>query len=200
MKTILICALVLILLAGGIMLYRDDYVKRKVKKQVDRQYHIVTPLIQKLDSQSVITKSDVLILVRDPSLRFAVYRVLQIYKRIDLFPSEYNNREKGAECFLVNWLEFPTELGNAPDEIEFLTIITIDDLELLDYYVFRYKRKNQENSIVRNWMLGVCGPYRIESQSYDVPLRIFSRFNIEGQISPEQEVKWVHENIHQSSA
>jgi hypothetical protein len=200
MKTMLICALILILLAGGIMLYRDGYVKRRVRKQVERQYHIVAPLIKKLDSQLVVSKSELLMMVSDPALRFAVYCVLKVYKRIDLFPLEYFNREKGAECFLVKWLEYPTELGNSPGEIEFLTKVIIQDHEPLDYYVFRYKTKTHLHSSDQNWLLGVCGPYQNDSQPYDLPLRVFSRFNTEDQMSPEQEAKWVHENIHKSNS
>jgi hypothetical protein len=198
MKTILISALVLILLAGAILFYRDHYVKRKVRKLAAQRYQVVSPLIQKLDSKEGISSMEVLTMVKDPSLRHGVFRVLEAYNRNDLFPAEFLTRERGAEGFLVNWLEFPTELGIPPDEIKFLSIVTILENEPLDYYVFQYKTKLPHWVGQHQWMLGVSGPYRDDSKPYDVPLRVYSRFNTVDTILPELEVQWVHENINQS--
>jgi len=180
------------------MLYRDSYVKRKFRKQITERYGIVAPLIQKLDAGHSITKAEVLTMVKDPALRHGVFRVLEAYKRNDLFPSEYFTREKGAEGFLVNWLEFPTELGIPPDEIEFLTLITVRESENIDYYVFRYKTKLKLTLGKVDWMIGVSGPYYNHSDPYDIPHRVFSRFNSTDNISPEQEVQWVHDNIRKA--
>ena len=197
MKTILIGTLIIVLLVAGAVVFRDGYIKRKVRKLANRQYHIVAPLIQKLNVQQSVSKLEVLTMVKDPALRFAVYRILQEYKRNDLFPLEYFTRIKGAEGFLVNWLEFPTELGSPPEEIEFLTLVTIQENEPLDYYVFRYMAKKQPPG-QSDWMLGVTGPYRNDSHPYDVPLRVFSRFNTEDKVTPEEEAMWVHTNIHKT--
>ena len=195
MKTILLSVLIILLLAGGIMLWREGYVKRKLKKLVTERYNVVAPLIHKLESKEGITKLEVLAMVQDPALRHGVYRVLKAYNRNDLFPVEFFTREKGAEGFLVNWLEFPTELGTSPDEIEFVTVITLLDSEPLDYYVFKYKTKTPRASGQQDWMIGVSGPYDAGSKPYDVPLRVYSRFFTPEQTSPEQEVQWVHDNI-----
>ncbi len=186
------------LLASGVMLYRDSYVKRKFRKQATQRYSIVSPLIQKLNSNQGINRSEVLIMVKDPALRHGVFRVLEAYNRKDLFPVEYFTREKGAEAFLVNWLEFPTELGIPPDEIEFLTMVTIMESEPCDYYVFKYKTKTPHTLGKLDWMIGVSGPYHNNSHPYDVPHRVFSRFNTIDSISPEREVQWVHKNIQQT--
>ncbi len=191
MKTILISILVLTLLLGAAWLYRDFYVKREVKKLAFKKYEIIKPLMQKLNSKEEVSESDVLILAKDPSLRNAVFRALEACDRQNLFPSEYSSHEKAAESFLVNWLEFPTELGAAPDEIEFLEKITLTESEQLDYYVFKYRTKARYN-----WMIGVSGPYPTEYEMYEAPLRVFSRFKIVGSITPALEVKWVHENIN----
>lgn len=79
----------------------------------------------KLASGLEISSEEVLTMVKSPSLRHAVFRILEVYNRKELFPADYFTHEKGAEGFLVNWLEFPTELGNAPDEIELFTIVTL---------------------------------------------------------------------------
>lgn len=198
MKTILLSALVIILLAGVLLFYRDSYVKRKIRKLAAFRYQAVSPLIQKLDSKEGITSMEVLKMVKDPSLRHGVFRVLETYNRLDLFPAEFFTHERGAEGFLVNWLEYPTELGRPPDEIQFLTKVTITENELLDYYVFQYKTLLPHWVGQHQWMMGVCGPYYEGSKPYDVPLRVYSRFNTIESILPEQEVTWVHENINRS--
>ncbi len=180
------------------MLYRDSYIKRKIRKQVTLRYSIVEPLIKKLDSKENITKLEVLTMVKDPALRHGVFRVLEAYSRNDLFPEEYYTREKGAEGFLVNWLEFPTELGIPPDEIEFLSMVSIAESESIDYYVFKYKTKVPHTLGKLDWMIGVSGPYYSNSLPYDVPHRVFSRFNTIDTISPEHEVQWVHDNIQKT--
>ena len=106
---------------------------------------------------------------------------------------EYLTHEKGAESALVNWLEFPTELGIPPSEIELLEKISFDE-DALDYYVFKYR--TQPPHWAAKWMMGVSGPYSKESMPYDVPLRVFSRFSEVGTVHPNHEVQWVHENIN----
>jgi hypothetical protein len=177
------------------MLFRDGYIKRKYRKLATHRYNIVAPIIQKLDAKEDVTQSEVLVMVKDPSLRHGVFRILEKYKRTDLFPHEYFTREKGAEGFLVNWLEFPTELGNAPDEIELHTMVTILESEKLDYYVFKYRAKTPRWAGQLDWMIGVSGPYFNDSKPFDVPRRVFSRFKTFDSISAEHEVQWVHENI-----
>ena len=180
------------------MIYRYSYIKLKFRKQIAHRYDVVAPLIQKLDSKEGITKSEVRVMVKDPSLRHGVFRVLEAYSRNDLFPVEYFTREKAAEGFLVNWLEFPTELGVPPDEIELMTMVTIPESENIDYYVFKYKTKLPHTSGKLDWMIGVSGPYYSDSKPYDIPNRVFSRFNAIDSISPEHEAQWVHENIRKT--
>jgi hypothetical protein len=191
MKAILIGILVLALVVGAAWLYRDFYVKREVRKLAFRKYEIIEPLMQKLASKEDISETEIMILAKDPSMRSGVFRALETYNMKNLFPTEYANHEKAAESFLVSWLEFPTELGIAPDEIELLEKITLNATEELDYYVFKYRTKTR-----LNWMVGVSGPYKKEHLLYEAPLRVFSRFKTVDSISPENEVRWVHENIN----
>jgi hypothetical protein len=113
-----------------------------------------------------------------------------------MFPSEYFTHEKGAESFLVTWLEYPTELGRAPDEIEVLTKVMLDEGDL-QYYVFKFRTREPRWAAALDWMMGVVGPYTERSMPYEVPKRVFSRFNKVGSVSPELEVRWVHDNINQ---
>lgn len=194
METIFISVLVVISLAGVLLLLRDYYVRRKSWKLVEKKFSVVEPLIGKFKSKETVTRTEIMGLSKDPSLRNVVFRILEANDKMDLFPDEYYTLEKGAESFLVNWLEFPTELGKAPDVIEFLTKVTLIEIEWLDYYVFKF-RSSTPRWAARDWMIGTCGPYRKESKPYDIPLRVFSRFNTVDSVSPENEVRWVHDNI-----
>lgn len=195
MKLILICAAVFVFLAGVFLLYRDYYVKRRIKRNAAHKYMVIEPLMRNLAEGKRIDNNDVMLLANDPSLRLAVYKILEAYNKLDLFPTQFFTQEKGAESFLVSWLEFPTELGAPPDEIRMLTKVSVDN-GASDYYVFEYRT----SAVVYagfNWMLGVCGPYNEETRPFDMPPRIFSRFNTLDNSSPEREVQWVHEHIKQ---
>jgi hypothetical protein len=198
MKIIVLIVFVILLVGGIIVLYKAYYIHPKLRKLVAKKYDIMSPLLRKLKSRVAVTTEEVMMLSRDPSLRYAVFRILEAYDRTDLFPAEYLTQEKAAESVLVNWLEFPTELGAVPKEIALFAKISIEQEELMDYYVFRF-RAPPSHPVGEDWMLGVCGPYQQDTHPYDMPLRVFSRFNVAGSISPEEEVHWVHKNINQKA-
>jgi len=174
----------------------NDYLlKRKFRRFIEKKYQEVYPLKEKLDANVVIIDNDILNLIIQPGYRQAVYQLLSNYKREDMFPKEYFTQEKAAESFLVTWLEYPTELGRAPDQIELLTKVLLD--ENLVYYVFKFRSNKPQWAARFHWMTGVVGPYAEGSMPYAIPKRVFSRFNTVDAISPEREVRWVHENINQ---
>jgi hypothetical protein len=195
MNTLWVITLTLILLPIVALAINHIYVKIKLRKFAIRKLKRIEPLLKKLESKSGIEESEIIEMAKDPAFRLALYRALEAYNLINLFPTSYLTRERGAERFLVNWLEFPTELGKAPDEIELLEKITLPSTEPLDYYVFKFRTTLPHWAAQYGWMLGVCGPYRKQSLSYDVPIRVFSRFNGENKVDPEEEVDWVHTNI-----
>ena len=195
MKTILFSLLgLLVLVIVSILIYKE-YLKRKMLKLASKKYITFKPLIEKLNDNESISEEEVLTMSRNPSLRLAVFHIMQEHNKAHLFPEEYMSCEKGAESFLVSWLEFPTELGIAPDLIEFLVKVTMQEKEVMDYYVFKFTVK-QPHWAPQDWMLGLCGPYYIHSLPYDVPSRIYSRFKTLGSVTPESEVQWVHDNIN----
>lgn len=186
--------LALIAVLWGIwLLYNHYYIRRKFHRLADSKYDVLNPVMQKIASNKTIKDSEILSLVQNASLRYLVYLMLREYNRQDLFPAEYFTHEKGAESFLANWLEFPTELGTAPDEIQLIKSVFINEMT---YYVFKYRTMPPHWAAANNWMLGVSGPYIAEMLPYDTPLRVFSRFNLVSYISPEDEVHWVHKHVH----
>ena len=196
MKTILLGILLFTFLVAAILFFNDYFVKQKFRNFIAKKYKAIQGIKHKLEAKEAIDAIDLINLVKQPGLRHAVYQMLGAYDMSALFPAEYLTHEKGAESFLVTWLEFPTELGRAPDEIELLTKITLEENEL-DYYVFKYRTIKPKWAAKLNWMMGVSGPYSTNSLPYDVPKRIFSRFNTVNSVSAKNEVTWVHQNINQ---
>jgi len=186
--------MVFIFLAEATLLYREFYIRRKFRKLAIAKYKLVEPIHRKLAENTEITEVELLQIAEDPSLRCGLFRMLDAYDKNEIFPPNYLTVEKGAEGYLVNWLEFPTELGSAPDEIEVIAKITME--AGLDYYAFKYRSQWPPWAKQLGWMIGVSGPYHRKSNPYDVPTRVFSRFNPFGSISPKMEVEWVHKNIN----
>ncbi len=196
MKTILIGTFAFILVNGIALLLWHYYLRRRYRKAIAEKYQIIAPLIEKLAQKETISQTEIEGMVRDATLRHATYRALEAYGRLPLFPSNYLTIERGAESFLVTWLEFPTELGEAPHEIELFATIALDGILTLTYYVFRYRMKKDHWAVRLNWIFGVVGPYGPRSKPYDIPSKIYSRFNATDTNTAEGEARWVHENIN----
>jgi len=196
MKPFLVGLLVFALAVGGTFFYRDFYLKRKFRKLSEEKYRTIAPLIAKVTSRAEAVESEILAVAADPSLRHALFVALGTCQRLDLFPAGYLTFEKGAETSLVNWLEFPTELGTAPDKVEFVEKITMESEGDVQYYVFRYRMVTAHWAKKFGWMIGVAGPYGKDSLPYDIPRRVFSRFNVEESTPVRGEVEWVHANVN----
>ena len=193
---ILLTILIILLLIPAVLFVRDIYVNLKLKRISMKKYGVMKVLLDKLASKIPVTESEVLVIAQNPALRVVLFRALEAYGSPQLFPKEFYTEEKGAESYMVNWLEFPTELGQAPEQILSLKTVTVG-LELPDYYyVFKFKTSAPRWAKKLEWMIGVCGPYYPQSAPFDVPSKIFSRFHRLGDVDAEAEVLWVHENIN----
>lgn len=195
MKIFVFGIIVIAILTGLVLLYRYYFVRRSLLKLVAIKHTAIRPLFLRLANKEEIKEDEILLMVRDPSLRLAVYQVLRAYQREDLFPASYLTRQKGAESFLVSWLEFPTELGVSPSEILFDSLVTIQEKKALDYYTFKFRILPPHWAAQCDWMWGVSGPYTDESKPFDSPTRVYSRFNQVSSITAGDEVTWVHAHI-----
>jgi len=194
---ITLLAAILFLVTAWLLLYRMFFVRRNSRKKAEEKLNIFKGLLRKLTSHQTIEENDVLPLAANPATRHALFGILEGFKRTDLFPRTYYTLEKSAESFLVNWLEFPTELNAPPEKIELFTSITLqEDHETFEYLVFRYKKTPPPKGLSDDWMWGVAGPFGPDSKPYEIPLRVFSRFNEAGIVSAMEEVRWVHEHIN----
>jgi len=179
------------------MIYRYFSFKRESVETHKLRFERIQPLYEKLESGNEISKEEVLKYAKDNKTREMTYQILAEHKKTELFPKEYLTIESGAESNLLNWLEFPTELDKVPDDIEHLKRVTIKfDGNDVFYHVFKYMTNEPHWAAENGWMLGVVGPYFDDSKPYDFPAATFSRCSSKvGEIEPEDEAKWVHENI-----
>ncbi|MGB4772678.1 MAG: hypothetical protein WBP58_14520 [Chitinophagaceae bacterium] len=178
------------------VVYRYVKVNRQSKKLNAERFARVEELYLKLRNTENISESDVLPFAANLQTRETTFQLLSEYKKEILFPREYYDLVKGAESNLANWLEFPTELDACPDVIEHVKRVTIDfdgQANFVHYEVFRYRMNEPHWAAKNGWMLGVVGPYFDDSKPYDFPSATFSR--IGSTENPDEEAKWVHENI-----
>lgn len=186
----------------GILFYftfRFIKVKSQNEKLNRQRFERIKPLMDKLDSGQTISIEEVLPYATNLLTRESTFELLHERNRLDIFPKEYYSIVKGAESNLANWLEFPTELDACPDEIEHMKRVTMDldgKGNCVHYEVFKYRVNEPHWAAKFGWMLGVVGPYSDDSKPYDFPGATFSRISsTPDKVTPEEEVKWVHDNI-----
>ncbi len=197
MKIFLIIVLCLIAAVALFLAYRSRVVSRQAAAIAARRYESISPLRQKLDNDT-LTESDVHNYAADIITRQQVWQLLYEHDKLELFPSEYNTKEKAAETVLANWLEFPTELDAKPDEMELLKMVPIqideDPTHRVLYFVFRFCTHEPHWAARNGWMIGVAGPYFDEGPTV-TQATAFSRFTRQGDASIEKEVRWFHKNV-----
>ena len=75
-----------------------------------------------------------------------IYSTLENFGQTDLFPLELRNEVYLAKSDLVHWLTYPTELGQTPDEIEYIGRIKYlfkkDVYHVFQRYVHIQKKSN----------------------------------------------------------
>ncbi|HTN99384.1 MAG TPA: hypothetical protein VL068_01815 [Microthrixaceae bacterium] len=88
-----------------------------------------------------------------------------------LIPKELRRSDIQARAHLIAWLSDPTELGRAPDEIEFietrpLWIVGADDglggstrSYRTEVHLFRFRLNSPHWSFARGWMIGAAGEW-----------------------------------------
>ncbi len=199
MNIVVITIGLIVLIVAAFVIYRLVAVNRQNSKLLKERFERIKPLYDKLESNQTVTLLDVYPFAKNLSTREMAFRLLNDHNKADLFPAEFFSLVKGAESNLANWLEFPTELGACPDEIEHIKRVTIDfDGQNNDvhYEVFKYKVNEPHWAAKDGWILGVVGPFFDDSKPYDQPAATFSRVGSTlDKVSPDEEAKWVHENI-----
>ncbi len=100
-----------------------------------------------------VPEETILLLANDLVYADNTYSMLKMLGKESLFPQELANVEYLAKSNMVNWLVYPTELGKAPDEIEYLGKVEVKK-EI--YHIFRFRSDSdnlgEENKNV--WLVG----------------------------------------------
>ena len=94
-------------------------------------------------------------LANDMEYANLTYQLLKRYRLEKFFPAACSTPEYLAQSDLVRWLTYPTELGKAPDEIEYLGKVRKGE----KFYIFRF-RSDSENIPEKErgeWMIGWSG-------------------------------------------
>ncbi len=196
MVTYIIGTIVLLLI--GFAIYRNWKVNKQNQELNEKRFQRIKYLVDKFESGHNPTDDEVRPFATNLATREDTYGLLKEKDKLSLFPSDLLTIEKGAEASLATWLEFPTELDALPNEIEHLKKVTIpfDNENNVHYHVFKFRVDEPHWAAKDGWMLGVVGPYFDDSKPYDSPGATFSRLSSRlGTIEPEEEAKWVHNNI-----
>ncbi len=187
---------IVVSLVVGFLVYQNWKVGRQTKRLVKARLERVKPLMVKLEAGDSLNPDDVLPFADSLGSREMTYELLKEHGKLAVFPERLMTIVSSAEANLATWLEFPTELGAIPDELEHVQRVAIPMEDQVVYYeVFRFRMNAPHEMSQAGWMLGVVGPYHENSLPYDFPRATFSRLSEASTTSPEAEARWVHENI-----
>ena len=83
------------------------------------------------------------------------YCALKAHGKQDAFPADCASEEYLAKSDLTRWLMYPTELGKAPDEMEFLGKVDCPYDEA-PYFVFKYRSDSDTlgEELQNKWLIG----------------------------------------------
>lgn len=107
------------------------------------------------------------------SIASRFFNILESINREQYFPKKYRNQEYIACSNMINWLLYPTELGEEPDSIEFVDILEEDNII---YYIYKFTAKNGPLQD-KGYMIGVSGGYDSNIVTSRDNGRTFSNFD-----------------------
>ena len=102
-----------------------------------------------------IPKDVITALAEDPEYASPLQNLLQMENRQELFPKQFSDPVYLAKSDMVQWLCYPTELGKAPDEIEFLGKIRYF-FKRETFYVFKFRSNSDtlDEESKNKWLIG----------------------------------------------
>lgn len=94
-------------------------------------------------------------LARDLEYANMTYHILQRQGKAHLFPAECATEEYLAKSDLVHWLTFPTELGKAPDAIEYIgRVKKLFKKEVFHVFKYRSDSDTLDDELKNKWLIG----------------------------------------------
>jgi len=191
--------IILVLLLISFVIFRVIKTGKKTQKLNADRFEKIKPIYEKLESGQAVTHEDIFPYAKSYETREACFSLLKEHNKSELFPKEFYSIVMAAESNLANWLVFPTELDAYPKEMEHVKRVTLDfdgKNNYVHYEVFKCRVDEPHWAAKDGWFFGVVGPYFDDSKPFDFPGSTFCRINSTvDKISPDDEAKWVHENI-----
>ena len=189
---------VLLLIPLAFLAYRIVKVRLQNRHLNAERWKRIAPLYKAIETSRGINEADVRPFAKDLATRWITLEFLRSFDLIELFPRELYSIEQTGMGNLATWLEFPTELDAIPNEIEHLKLVTIDfddEGNKVFYHVYKFRIDDPHWAAENAWMLGVVGPYFDDSSPEDYPTATFSRLTKLDDNTPDEEARWVHENV-----
>ena len=89
----------------------------------------------------------------DPSCAVVLYLTLKKLNKLEVLPEEYKSEDYISRSDLIRWLSFPSELGKAPTELEYLGEKKI---RRKTFRIFRFKSdsENLSENLRGKWLIG----------------------------------------------
>ena len=104
-------------------------------------------------TERTIPEDVIIKLAEDVSCAVVLYISLKKADKLDLLPEKYASEEYIARSDMTRWLEYPTELGKTPDELEYIGKVTV---KKHDFHIFRYRTDSENLKEDRRgkWLIG----------------------------------------------
>ena len=114
------------------------------------------------------------------------YLLLKQYRLEKFFPAECSTPEYLAQSDLVRWLNYPTELGKSPDEIEYLGKVRKGE----KFYIFRFRSDSENLSpdVRGQWLIGWSGSKGGTFSTFD----LYSDYK---QLTNDKTVKYIKKKL-----
>jgi len=115
------------------------------------------------------------------------YSVLESAGKEALFPKELANEVYLAKSDLVHWLTYPTELGKAPNEIEYIGKAELKDE---NFFIFKFKSDSDTlgDDLKDKWLIGWSGNEGGTFSNFDE----YEKFD---KGTPEKTVKYIKKKL-----
>lgn len=113
-----------------------------------------------------------LLLAQNEEYAYLLYTVFKRIGKQDLFPRDYSSAEYLAKSQMIHWLKYPTELGKAPEEIEYIGKISYF-FKKETYYVFKYRSDSHtlDEETRNKWLIGWASEQGKTFSNFDVYAR-----------------------------
>lgn len=135
-------------------IYRDSFKKMLKKILLTNKNNLkVYAIIALAHNNVVVDEKDIIEVAKDLSEYDILYTELKGTEAFKLIPNVYLTQEYICKSQLVRWLIYPTELGQEPDEIEYLGSIK-KKKEI--YYIYKYRSQTGKlpDDLKGKWLIG----------------------------------------------